>query len=94
MEWMGHEAGATMPGMASRQAVNALSTLDLPAAEMAFLQLMIRHHRGGVVMAEAAYERSDNDDVRRLASAIVSSQRTEIRTLEAMLAARSGMAAK
>ncbi|AFR47444.1 DUF305 domain-containing protein [Gordonia sp. KTR9] len=44
-----------MPGMASIDEVGRLSTLPPTEAEILFLQLMIRHHRGGMSMAQAAY---------------------------------------
>lgn len=43
-----------MMGMASQQQVNDLQTLPVLQAEVSFLQLMIRHHQGGVAMAQAA----------------------------------------
>jgi hypothetical protein len=57
-------------------------------AEVLFLQLMIRHHEGGVTMALEALERADEDEVRTLADTIVQSQRAEIRYLAALLTAR------
>lgn len=78
----------SMPGMATQEEVNALSTLPVPDAERAMLQLMIRHHEGGVTMARTALTQTDRPEVLRLAQAIVTSQQREIQTLEAMLAAR------
>jgi len=46
-------AGAVMPGMASRDAVRQLSEVPTADAEVQFLQLMIGHHRGALVMARA-----------------------------------------
>ena len=89
MAWMGHAVPrSSMPGMAPREDVAALRTLDPEAAEIRFLQLMIPHHRGGVEMAEAIVERTGRAEVRGLAGAIVRTQQSEVRNMEAMLRAR------
>ncbi|WP_238422179.1 DUF305 domain-containing protein [Gordonia sp. 'Campus'] len=49
------EADPPMPGMASVDEIGRLSSLPPAEAEILFLQLMIRHHRGGMEMAQAAY---------------------------------------
>lgn len=87
MAWMGHpvERISDMPGMASREEVQRLA--DLPPAEMdaAFLRMMIPHHQGGVEMAEAALERTDRPEVRRLAGAIINTQQAEIEWMQTLL---------
>lgn len=77
-----------MPGMAAGAEVARLRDAEGVAAERLFLRLMIDHHRGGVDMAEAVLERSDNVQVRRLAEAIVVSQEAEITALRELLDAR------
>jgi len=79
---------AGMMGMATQQAVNALQTLPLAEAEVLFLQLMIRHHQGGVAMAEAALAQTRRPEVVRLATAIVQSQQGEITYMTQLLAQR------
>jgi len=79
---------AGMMGMATQQAVNALQTLPLAEAEVAFLQLMIRHHQGGVAMAEAALAQTQRPEVVRLATAIVQAQQGEITYMTQLLAQR------
>ena len=79
---------AAMPGMATQEQVNALSTLPLGDAERSMLELMIRHHQGGVTMAQEILGETDRPEVVHLAQAIVTSQQSEIQTLQAMLAAR------
>ncbi len=78
----------SMTGMATQEEVNALSTLPLAEAERSMLDLMIRHHQGGVEMAAAVLSQTDRPEVVRLAQAIVTSQQSEIQTLQAMRAAR------
>ena len=57
MTWMGHPTEGLMPGMATQEEMESLSTLPVDEAEILFLNLMIRHHQGGVQMAEALLER-------------------------------------
>lgn len=91
MAWMndGHSGMAMdMPGMATRAEVAELSTLPLADAEIAFLRLLIRHHRGGVEMAEAVLQLTDRPEVLRAAKAVQTSQTNEIDVMNAMLATR------
>ena len=81
----------TMPGMASQTQVNALLTLPEPVAEVSFLRLMIRHHQGGVTMAQEVLRQTQQPAVVRLATAIVQSQQSEILAMQEMLRER-GMA--
>jgi uncharacterized protein (DUF305 family) len=65
MEWMdgvvsGHSMdgmdmstpGALMPGMATEQELDQLHSLSGTAFDVQFLRLMIRHHQGGLKMAQ------------------------------------------
>jgi uncharacterized protein (DUF305 family) len=101
MEWMdeedmaGHEMEegetmtiADMPGMVPREQIDELRTLDPAEMDIQFLNLMIEHHQGGVVMAEAALEEAEEDVVLDLADAIVVAQSAEITTMQQMVAER------
>ena len=99
MAWMsghGHGGAAssaaappgTMPGMATEEEMNRLRQATGRDAEVLFLQLMIRHHEGGVDMAEGLLKLSDRDEVRALAQHIVDGQNAEIRMMKDLLAAR------
>jgi uncharacterized protein (DUF305 family) len=77
-----------MPGMASRADMQRLRDLSGTPAEVLFLQLMITHHKAGVMMADAILQQAEVTAVRRLATAIRISQRAEIRALEDLLAER------
>ncbi|GAA4188572.1 DUF305 domain-containing protein [Microbispora amethystogenes] len=99
MAWMsghGHGGGAatatapggTMPGMATPAEMDKLKAAAGRDAEILFLQLMIRHHQGGVEMAEGLLRLSSRDEVRAFAQHIVDSQNAEIRTMKEFLAAR------
>jgi uncharacterized protein (DUF305 family) len=96
MAWMpGHEhltrptGGAVlMHGMATDAELQQLRGADGIAAEILFLQLMIRHHEGGVLMARAIRARSDRADVVQMARSIEDTQGAEIAQMKAMLTAR------
>ncbi|MCC7021607.1 MAG: DUF305 domain-containing protein [Thermomicrobiales bacterium] len=92
MAWMGHPVEGQMPGMATPEQMTNLEQLRGEAADVAFLQMMIRHHEGGVPMAEMALEESDTPQVRDLAQAIVSTQQAEIGIMEGMLAQKGAPA--
>ncbi|MBB5629041.1 DUF305 domain-containing protein [Sphaerisporangium krabiense] len=94
MAWMaghGHAAPgtpATMPGMASDQEMKKLQAAGGKDAEILFLQLMIRHHEGGVQMARAALNLSKRPEVRTIAQSIVDTQDSEINYMTDLLQAR------
>lgn len=86
MAWMGHPVAGRMPGMASPEEIERLTELSGEEADLEFLRLMIRHHEGGVPMAQALLERSEDDVVRRLASSILRSQQAEVWIMQEMIA--------
>jgi uncharacterized protein (DUF305 family) len=104
MEWAApdgddtdHESGENgemasmtgMPGMAGPADLAELDSLELPAAERRFLELMIEHHRGGVEMADSVLATEPTDVVATLARSIVTGQAAEIELMETMLADRT-----
>lgn len=88
MAWMGQPVTARMPGMAAQVEVNALSKLPQDQLNLSFLRLLIRHHTGGVGMAQGILSRTERPEVLRLASSIVASQQSEIDAMQDMLRAR------
>jgi uncharacterized protein (DUF305 family) len=98
MAWMsegdhGHDMtadGGLMPGMATEEELANLRDLRGTAFDVEFLRLMIRHHQGGLEMAEYAADHSGVPAVRDLAQAIARAQSAETRTMAAMLTARGG----
>jgi uncharacterized protein (DUF305 family) len=88
MTWMGHPTEGLMPGMATEEQIQQLRDLPVAEAEVLFLQLMIRHHQGGVEMAEALLERSDEPGVELMADRVILLQDSEIGTMNQMLEAR------
>jgi uncharacterized protein (DUF305 family) len=93
MAWMaGHGHGATpgatpgvMPGMASAEELTKLKQAQGTQAEVLFLQLMIRHHEGGVQMAEGLLKLSTRSEVVSMAQKIVGGQSGEIKLMTDML---------
>lgn len=80
--------GTSMPGMATSAQLDALADAQGREAERLYLELMIPHHEAGVTMADAVLQETDNPVVRPLAASILTSQQTEIRYLEQLLATR------
>ncbi|WP_327140005.1 DUF305 domain-containing protein [Nocardia sp. NBC_01327] len=81
-------AGATMPGMATLAELDALSAARGAAAETLFLQLMLRHHRGGVAMAQAADKQVASGPVKETARAMITAQSQEAGIMTLLLAQR------
>jgi len=96
MSWMaGHNhamtaAGGLMPGMASAAELERLRGATGKDSEKLFLQLMIRHHEGGVLMARALLTRSTRDEVIAIAKHIDEGQTAEIALMKELLAERGG----
>ncbi|MCC7165675.1 MAG: DUF305 domain-containing protein [Anaerolineae bacterium] len=76
---------ANMMGMATQEQVNALKTLPSPALEKQFLTVMIRHHEGGVTMAQEELQKGSQPIVKRLADNIVKGQQAEIDYMKGLL---------
>jgi uncharacterized protein (DUF305 family) len=77
-----------MHGMASDDELRRLREAQGVDAEILFLQLMIRHHEGGVVMARALAGLSRRAEVEQMAKSIDEGQRAEIAQMTEMLANR------
>src|SRR6476661_3150805 len=97
MAWMGHDMagmhmspGTLMPGMATEEELANLRSLQGTAFDVEFLRLMIRHHQGGLEMAQYATAHGETDVVRTLAKSIAESQTAETDLMTGMLADRGG----
>jgi uncharacterized protein (DUF305 family) len=75
----------SMPGLATRAELTELASASGREADVLFLQLMIRHHRGGLSMAQEAALTASESDVRTLARAMVVNQSAEIESMQADL---------
>ncbi|MFE6921352.1 DUF305 domain-containing protein [Nocardia sp. NPDC057663] len=94
MTWMAASAGhhgdsaTAMPGMASTADLDALAAARGAEAETLFLQLMYRHHSGGITMARAADALITSGPVKQAARAMAQSQSQELGYLGMLLDAR------
>ena len=96
MAWMpghSHMAPATagtvlMHGMASVAELQRLDSANGVDAEILYLQLMIRHHEGGIVMARALIPLTDRRELVQMAKSIEDTQRAEIAEMKKLLATR------
>lgn len=67
-----------MPGMATPEEMAKLRSAKGKDVDVQFLQLMQRHHLGGIHMAEAVVELSDDEEVTELAQTMINGQRSEL----------------
>lgn len=94
MAWMsgsGHEhlsANGSMPGMATPAEISRLQSLTGPGLNTYFLQLMLRHHQGGLPMAQWAAEHAGIHYVRNVADKMARAQSAEIVLMEQLLRER------
>jgi len=77
-----------MHGMASDDELRRLRVAEGTDVEILFLQLMIRHHEGGVIMARAVRRLSRRAEVVAMAKSIDDGQRAEIVEMTGMLSKR------
>ncbi len=75
----------SMPGMATAAQMDKLQTLHGKALDILFLQLMIRHHQGGLPMERIAEQHAGESYVRTLAGNMLANQGTEIVQMEQLL---------
>ncbi|RJQ79999.1 DUF305 domain-containing protein [Pseudonocardiaceae bacterium YIM PH 21723] len=89
MAWMHEDHGsgdAPMPGMVSVPELQQLREATGADLDRRFLELMIRHHRGGAQMAGYAARHAETEVVRSTAAVIAADQLKEIATMNALLA--------
>jgi uncharacterized protein (DUF305 family) len=86
MAWMGHPVPlGEMPGMATDAELDQLGATSGAEADNLYVDLMVRHHEGGIDMAEFAAANASDAEVRAMATAIATGQREEITELERLL---------
>jgi uncharacterized protein (DUF305 family) len=74
-----------MPGMATDAERAQLRTATGRAFDILFLQLMLKHHLGGIHMAQGVLNETGDDEVRLLAQSMVDGQQREIAMFQALL---------
>lgn len=80
---------ASMPGMATPAELDALVNLRGKALDVRFLQLMTRHHQGGMPMAKYAATHARVTYVRDAARTMIGDQQREIDQMIVLLDARN-----
>jgi len=85
-----HTADEMMPGMATDAELTALHDTDGVANETNFLQLMIRHHQGGIQMTQEVRERGHSRSVTTTASQMQDEQSNEVDLMVTLLTALGG----
>lgn len=85
-----HHSGpmAAMPGMATPAELAALRQATSPTLDTMFLQLMLRHHEGGLPMIDYAAQHAATTAVRTLAETMATTQRGESELMTTMLRTR------
>ncbi len=85
MAWM-HEPhpAQQMPGMATGADLDRLRNAQGEEADDLFSQLMIRHHEGGIHMAEFVAMDAETGNIRNFARGMAASQRSEIGEINAV----------
>lgn len=78
----------TMPGMASPDEITRLRSLTGRELDVYFLQLMLRHHQGGLPMARHAEQHAATAEVRVFAEKVVRAQTNDNTAMTDMLTER------
>lgn len=81
MGGMGDQTG----GMMSAQEMTGLKNAKGAAFDRMWLQMMVRHHQGAVVMAQTALDHGTNPDAKKLARSIIDGQSAEITEMKSIL---------
>ncbi len=81
---------ATMPGIATPEELKELEQLTGPPFDGRFLQLMLRHHQGGIEMLRYAAQHAEVGVVRNLATQMATAQTNESDLLTSMIVKRGG----
>ncbi|MFI1465332.1 DUF305 domain-containing protein [Nocardia carnea] len=79
---------AAMPGMATTDELRQLRAARGAQLDTLFLQLMLRHHQGGVPMLEYGAEHAETTEITTLAGQMLPAQEGESRLMTKMLADR------
>ncbi|XVU28312.1 DUF305 domain-containing protein [Actinoplanes sp. CA-054009] len=83
-------ADGRMPGMASKEELARLRTATGNDFDVLFLQLMIRHHLGGLHMVDAVLDAGPGDEVGDLAGSMKNGQQYDVHDMGALLTKLGG----
>ncbi|MFG1720737.1 DUF305 domain-containing protein [Micromonospora chalcea] len=89
MAWMSDGGGLVknglMPGMATPEEMAKLRSASGREFDVLFLQMMIRHHIGGVHMIDGILDQGRDDDVLAVAQVMKNTQQNDLTNLSAAL---------
>ena len=86
MTWMGHPMPIDeMDGLASQSELDSLAAASGDEGARIFATLMIKHHNGGIAMANYAIENATNRDVINMAKSMVKGQQAEVDELQKVI---------
>lgn len=85
-------SSSRMPGMATTDELAELRRTTGPAFDVRYLQLLLRHHQGGIPMAQYAAEGAAVPAVSSLAGQMVATQQAESTAIGQLLAAKGAAA--
>jgi uncharacterized protein (DUF305 family) len=71
-------------GMGTKSMTRQMVTENGKYSDKAFIDAMVPHHQGAIVMAMVAFENAEHEEIRALSRNIVSTQRAEIGELKAI----------
>ena len=74
----GMEGMEGMPGQMDESEMKELEGLKGDEFDLAFIDMMTRHHEGAIEMAEKVTDEGENPEVAQLAATIIKAQRAEI----------------
>jgi uncharacterized protein (DUF305 family) len=77
--------GGLMPGMATKDEMDRLEAATGKELDILFLNLMIKHHLGGIHMVDAILELSDDPQVTESAQRMKNTQQGEIDNMRSIL---------
>ncbi|MEV0299158.1 DUF305 domain-containing protein [Nocardia sp. NPDC050710] len=83
-------SGTGMPGMATTAELDALAAARGRDAEIQFLRLMLRHHRGGITMAQVADQLLTHGPVKESARSMLQAQSQEVGIIGLLLTQLGG----
>lgn len=89
MDMPGHHQEMLMPGMLTPKQMDTLAKANGAAFDKLFLQGMIQHHTGALIMVKDLYDTAgagQDAELFNFATDVDSGQRAEIRVMETMLA--------
>ncbi|MGA3539700.1 DUF305 domain-containing protein [Micromonosporaceae bacterium DT194] len=77
--------GGLMPGMASTEEMERLRTAQGKELDILFLEMMIKHHIGGIHMVDALLDQSDHELVTEAAQRMKNTQQKDLTNLRTAL---------